>query len=161
MKPVCLQMTAFGPYAGTEVIDFTKLGAKTLFLVSGETGSGKTAMLDAICFALFGEASGRGRESRSMRSDHAASDCSTEVELEFLLHNHRYKVVRSPEQFRPKQRGDGFTRAASTATFSEFIDDQWSLIDTGTSPVNTAIETRLQFGASQFRQLVVLRTKSV
>ena len=156
MKPVRLQMTAFGPYAGTEIIDFTELGANPLFLVSGETGSGKTAILDAICFALFGEASGRGRESRSMRSDHAAPGCSTEVELEFLLHQHRYKIIRSPEQFRPKQRGDGFTRASSSATFSERIDDQWSLIDTGTRPVNEAIETRLRFGAAQFRQLVVL-----
>jgi exonuclease SbcC len=156
MKPVRLQITAFGPYAGTEIIDFSELGANPLFLVSGETGSGKTAILDAICFALFGEASGRGRESRSMRSDHASADCSTEVELEFLLHQHRYKIIRSPEQFRPKQRGDGFTRAASSATFSELIDDQWSLIDTGTRLVNEAIETRLRFGAAQFRQLVVL-----
>ena len=156
MKPVCLKMTAFGPYSGTETVDFTKLGAETLFLVSGETGSGKTALLDAICFALFGEASGQDRHSRTLRSDHADEDCSTTVELEFLLHTDRYKVVRNPEQFRPKKRGDGFTREASSATLFENIDGQWSVMETGTSPVNQAIENRLGFGAAQFRQLVVL-----
>ena len=85
MKPVHLTMEAFGPYGDTEVIDFRKLGASTLFLVSGETGAGKTAILDAICFALFGEASGRERQGHSMRSDHAAPGKLTRVTLEFEI----------------------------------------------------------------------------
>jgi len=156
MKPVHLKMTGFGPYAKTETVDFSALGATTLFLVCGETGSGKTALLDAICFALFGEASGQDRKSKSLRSDHAAADCSTEVELEFLLHTRRYRVVRSPEQMRPKQRGEGFTRAPGSATLSEFQATSWSIIATGSGQVSDEIEVRLGFGASQFRQLVVL-----
>ena len=111
MKPVSLSMTAFGPYPTTEVIDFSALGAKTLFLVCGETGAGKTALLDAMCFALFGQASGRDRTGKSLRSDHAKPSVQTQVKLEFMLNQRRYRVVRSPEQLRPKQRGDGLTKA--------------------------------------------------
>ena len=156
MKPSMLSMTAFGPYAHTEVIDFSALGANTLFLVSGETGSGKTAILDAMCFALFGEASGRDRSGKSLRSDHAPGDRPTAVKLEFLLGKERYRVCRTPEQLRPKKRGDGFTRSPASATLETWQNDDWSVMETGGSAVSDQIEKRLGFGPSQFRQLVVL-----
>ena len=156
MKPAMLTMTAFGPYAHTETIDFSALGANTLFLVCGETGSGKTAILDAMCFGLFGEASGRDRSGKSLRSDHAPADRPTAVTLEFILGADRYRVSRRPEQSKPKQRGEGFTRSPASATLEILQSNQWSVVATGGNAVGQQIEMRLGFGASQFRQLVVL-----
>lgn len=156
MKPVLLTMEAFGPYPKVETVDFRELGSNTLFLVSGETGAGKTAMLDAMCFALFGQASGRERQSRSMRSDHAAISDPTKVELEFALKGTVYKAVRSPKQLRPKQRGEGMTSVGATAEFYEQHEGGWRHLHSGPTDVNQAIVERLGFGAEQFRQVIVL-----
>lgn len=156
MKPVHLTMEAFGPYGDTEVVDFRKLGATTLFLVSGETGAGKTAILDAMCFALFGEASGRERQGQSMRSDHAAAEKLTRVTLEFEVKGVQYKAERTPRQERPKQRGEGTTTAGTTADLYQWKDDQWSHLHTGTNPVGKAIVERIGLGVDQFRQVIVL-----
>lgn len=86
MKPLKLTMQAFGPFATREVIDFTKLGSNPLFLINGPTGSGKTSILDAICFALYGETTSNERLGMQMRCDLAAIDLPTEVEFEFSLH---------------------------------------------------------------------------
>ena len=102
-------MQAFGPFAKTEVIDFEKLGRNPLFLINGPTGSGKTSILDAICFALYGETTGNERQGIQMRCDLSAQDLPTEVALEFSLHGKQYRVVRSPEQEAPKARGEGIT----------------------------------------------------
>ena len=83
MRPLQLEMTAFGPYAQKEVIDFTKLGDKRFFLITGPTGSGKTTILDAITFALYGTPSGDLRDNRSLRSDYATPDHKTEVLFTF------------------------------------------------------------------------------
>jgi exonuclease SbcC len=156
MKPIHLTMEAFGPYGDTEVIDFRKLGATTLFLVSGETGSGKTAILDAICFALFGEASGRERQGHSMRSDHAEAGKLTRVTLEFEIKGIQYKATRTPRQERPKQRGEGTTTAGTTADLYQWTADRWDHLHTGTVPVGKALVDRIGFGADQFRQVIVL-----
>jgi len=156
MKPLSLKLTAFGPYAACEEIDFTALGASTLFLVSGETGAGKTAILDGICFALFGTASGTERAPRSLRSDHAAPTTTTSVTLEFKLKSRHFRVDRSPEQLRPKQRGDGMTKSSSDASLFIKGDQDWEVVATGTKEVNQAIEERIGFGADQFRQIVIL-----
>ena len=98
MKPIKLTMQAFGPFAQTETIEFDKLGTNPLFLINGPTGSGKTSILDAICFALYGETTGNERQGVQMRCDMAAPTLLTEVTLEFSLNGKSYRVIRSPEQ---------------------------------------------------------------
>lgn len=83
MRPLHLRMTAFGPFAKQEQIDFTELGDNPLFLINGPTGSGKTTILDAICFVLYGQTTGAEREGKQMRCDFAVADRLTEVELTF------------------------------------------------------------------------------
>ena len=100
MRPRRLTMHAFGPYAAEQVLDFGELPGDALFLVHGPTGSGKTSMLDAVCFALYGESSGEERDGASLRSHHAAPDCETSVAFEFDLGPRRYRVTRSPKQTR-------------------------------------------------------------
>lgn len=121
MKPIKLTMQAFGPFAKTEVIDFEKLGRNPLFLINGPTGSGKTSILDAICFALYGETTGNERQGIQMRCDLSAQDLPTEVVLEFSLHGKQYRVVRSPEQEAPKARGEGMTIKKHTALFMNSV----------------------------------------
>ena len=116
MRPTKLTVRAFGPYAGTQVFDFRELGDRSLFLVHGPTGSGKTTVLDAICYALYGEASGHERKGKHLRSDHAEPDVRTEVTLDFRLGEKEYRITRSPEQERLKKRGSGTTRTPAKAT---------------------------------------------
>lgn len=95
MKPILLKMTAFGPYKNEEVIDFTKLQEKKLFVISGQTGAGKTTIFDAICFALYGHASGQDRKDPKMlRSDFADDDVHTSVEFIFEIRDKKYRVLR-------------------------------------------------------------------
>ena len=88
-------MTAFGPYKGTETVDFRELENNRLFVISGATGSGKTTIFDGICFALYGQASGEDRtDIRAMRSDFADNETQTAVELTFEIHNRTYRIMR-------------------------------------------------------------------
>ena len=96
-------MRAFGPYGGTEVIDFTLLEDINMFLIHGPTGAGKTTILDAICYALYGQTNGGERTAESMRSKFATSDEPAEVTLIFTLKGEEYKVIRSPRFERPKK----------------------------------------------------------
>lgn len=107
MKPLKLTMSAFGPYSGTTVIDFEKMGSSGLFLISGDTGAGKTTIFDAISYALFEKTSGLTRDISSVRSDFASIDIFTEVTLEFIHKGKRYTVNRYPEQTRKSDRGKG------------------------------------------------------
>src|SRR5215813_5162173 len=107
MKLVRLQAQGFGPFVECQDIDFQSLEQAPLFLITGPTGAGKTTILDAICFALYGEASGRDRESRQMRSDFATTAQTTEVTLDFEMGDERYRVRRTPPYLRPRKRGSG------------------------------------------------------
>ena len=97
MKPLKLVMSAFGPYAGRVEIPFEAFGGVGLYLITGDTGAGKTTIFDAITFALFGEASGQVRESGMFRSQYAQPQTPTFVELTFLYHGKPYKITRNPE----------------------------------------------------------------
>lgn len=102
MKPVKLIMQAFGPYAGREEIDFRKLENRTMFVISGKTGSGKTTIFDGISFAIYGRASGEERTGSDLRSQFAKDELLTEVSLEFSLKDRSYYIYRSPQQEKKK-----------------------------------------------------------
>lgn len=109
MKPVKLIMSAFGPYADKTEIDFERFGGQGLYLITGDTGAGKTTIFDAIAFALYGEASGDVRKADMFRSKYAKEDTATYVAFSFDYRGKRYQVKRNPEYMRPKGRGSGYT----------------------------------------------------
>ncbi|MGN0178979.1 MAG: ATP-binding protein, partial [Monoglobaceae bacterium] len=109
MRPIKLIMSAFGPYAGRTEIDLEKLGSRGLYLITGDTGAGKTTIFDAVTYALYGAASGRNREASMLRSKYAEAGMPTEVELYFTYAGKEYYIKRNPEYERPKTRGEGMT----------------------------------------------------
>lgn len=113
MRPIKLTMSAFGPYAGETTIDFEKLGESGIYLISGDTGAGKTTIFDAIVFALYGSASGDSRSPSMFRSKYAKPETPTFVELDFKYADKVYKVRRNPDFLRKKLKGDGFTEQKS------------------------------------------------
>ncbi|MDD6287061.1 SMC family ATPase, partial [Acidaminococcus fermentans] len=157
MRPLELVMNAFGPYAGEETIDFTRLGENRFFLITGPTGSGKTSILDAITFALYGTASGDLRDNRSLRSDYATPDRKTEVRFTFRNQDRTYEVTRTPEQVLNKQRGEGTRTVPAGASLVEILPEgERKVLSTSNSAVTRAVEQLLGFQARQFRQLMVL-----
>ena len=112
MRPIYLKMTAFGPYAGTVEIDFTKFGESGLYLINGETGAGKTIIFDAITYALYGNPSGSLRKNEMFRSKYAKDDVETQVDLIFTHRNEEYHIIRKPSYERAKQRGEGTAPAS-------------------------------------------------
>ena len=115
MKPLYLEMNAFGPYAGRQVIDFSRLEEHKLFLIYGPTGAGKTTVLDAMCYALYGETSGNRRSGAHMRSEYASPEEETYVVFAFAIGPARYCVERRPEQQIAKKRGTGLKKSAASA----------------------------------------------
>lgn len=153
MKPIQLKMTAFGPYAGEEVIDFNNIHENSLFLVTGPTGAGKTTLFDAISYALYGETSGNERTGDALRSDFASQGLLTSVYFEFTLRGKSYWVERIPKQQRLKTRGEGTTVQNSTATFKEI---EGTKPTTGVQNVNDAIRDLVGLTAEQFRQIMMI-----
>ncbi len=162
MRPLKLIMQAFGPYAGREEVDFRSLGDKSFFLIHGPTGGGKTTILDAMCYALYGDTSGGTRNGKEMRSDHADSATPTEIVFDFALGGACYRVCRMPEQGRPRKRGDGMTTQRPEATLwklKQVADSslrEAGVIETQWSRVTTVIEDLLGFKSEQFRQVIML-----
>lgn len=153
MRPQKLTISAFGPYAGCEVIEFDKLGDKGLYLITGDTGSGKTTIFDAIVFALYGEASGRNRESGMFRSKYAKEDVPTFVEMEFLYRDKVYKIRRNPDYERPKKTGDGTTKQSADATL-EFPDGRMPV--TKSKEVTAVVTELIGLDYNQFTQIAMI-----
>lgn len=151
MKPRKLVLQAFGPYAGTEEIDFTRYPSG-LFLISGDTGSGKTTIFDAICFALYDTASGSWRQTRYLRSDYASPALPTFVSLEFEHQGKVYTVRRSPAYQREKLRGDGLTDQPAEVELT--MPD--GHVITRKNEVNDEIERLLGLDVTQFRQIAMI-----
>ncbi|MBR6671330.1 MAG: SMC family ATPase, partial [Ruminococcus sp.] len=119
MKPVYMEISAFGPFADKTVIDFSKIGDSGIFLITGDTGAGKTTLFDALSFALYGEASG-GKErriSKNFRSDYAAAEVKTYVRLKFEHKGKIYNIERGPTYTRASKRGKGTTDEPAYASF--------------------------------------------
>ncbi len=152
MRPLKLKISAFGPYAGVTEIDLEKLGKSGLYLITGDTGAGKTTIFDAITYALYGEASGTNREVSMLRSKYADSETPTEVELSFLVHGKTYTVKRNPEYLRPSKKGEGMTPQRADATL---ILPDGSLI-TRPKEVNTAIRDIVGIDREQFSQIAMI-----
>ena len=152
MRPLKLTISGFGPYAGTQELDFSRLGTGGLYLITGDTGAGKTTIFDAITYALFGEASGDSRDASMLRSKYAAPDTLTYVELTFDYGGKSYQVRRSPEYTRAKTRGTGNTKQAATA---ELIYPDGNVV-TKLKEVNTAIRDIIGLTRAQFSQIAMI-----
>lgn len=152
MRPITLTMSAFGPYAGSTTLPMDKLGQKGLYLITGDTGAGKTTIFDAITFALYGEASGENRESAMFRSKYADPETPTEVELTFENLGKVYKVKRNPEYERAKSRGEGVTVQKPDATLT--MPD--GVVITKVKEVNAKIKEILGIDRNQFSQIAMI-----
>lgn len=152
MRPVKLIMSAFGPYAGEQPLHLSDLGASGLYLITGDTGAGKTTIFDAITFALYGEASGDNRQSSMFRSKYALPDTPTFVELTFLYAGKEYTIWRSPEYERPAKRGDGMVLAKAQARLT--LPDG-RVID-NLKEVNHAVAEIIGIDRDQFVQIAMI-----
>ena len=152
MRPLKITMSAFGPYAGEVTLDMQKLGKSGIYLITGDTGAGKTTVFDAISYALYGEASGNYRENTTLRSKYASADTPTFVELEFEYNNEIYKINRNPEYPRPNKRGEGFTKQSANA---ELVMPDGSVI-TKIKEVNAKVEEIIGINKNQFSQIAMI-----
>ncbi len=154
MRPLKLTMQAFGPYAGTQELDFTELGSRRFFLIHGPTGAGKTSILDGMCFALYGQMSGAGRDGDRMRSQLAEPDLPMKVTFEFSVGERQYRVARSPAQsivVKGRERD-----VPPAAELHRLEDGHWAPLASGDRRVSEQVEAILGFRVEQFRQVVVI-----
>lgn len=152
MRPLKLKMNAFGPYAGQETIDFEKLGTSGLYLITGDTGAGKTTIFDAITYALYGAPSGENRTANMFQSKYAIAGTVPGVELEFLYNGEKYTVRRTLEYERPKQRGEGSTTAGATAE----LDLPDGRTEKKEKQVNEKITEIMSVNRDQFCQIAMI-----
>jgi len=158
MRPIKLTMSAFGPYSGEEVLELNKLKGCGIYLITGDTGAGKTTIFDAITFALYGEASGDNRKPDMLRSQYAEPSTKTFVELEFEHMGRSYRVRRNPTYERPKLRGNG-TAAENADASIEYLNrdgESERVISGKLSEVNSAIEEIIGLDRSQFSQVAMV-----
>ncbi len=150
-----LTVRAWGPFPGQHEIDFAALGQSGLFLVHGATGSGKTSVLDAICFALYADVPG-ARSRSLLRSDHAVSGAVPAVELDFTAGGRRFRVQRSPEFTRAKRRGEGCTRVPARVVLEEHVDGEWVCRGSRLDEVALVVKDVLGMDLEQFVTVVLL-----
>ncbi|WP_327091257.1 AAA family ATPase [Nonomuraea sp. NBC_01738] len=157
MRPHRLTLTAFGSFPGTETIPFDDLTEAGLFLVHGPTGAGKTTILDALCFALFGKVANAQRDSaRSLRCDHAPPGTGPSVVLEVTLRGRLFRIERSPVWQRPKLRGTGFTEEKTKVVVAERAGDGWQGLTTRADEAGDLVGGLLGMNADQFCQVAML-----
>lgn len=153
-----LTLTAFGPFGVTQEVDFDTLSSAGLFLLHGPTGAGKTSVLDAVCYALYGAVPGaRQSPGTSLRSDHAPADLPTEVRLELTVQGRRLEVTRRPAQPRPRKRGDGFTTEKAQSLLREYGPDKgWQALSRSHQEIGEEIGLLIGMSRDQFCQVVLL-----
>lgn len=152
MRPLKLKIKAFGPYSTATEFDFTKLGTGGLYLITGDTGAGKTTIFDAITYALYGKPNGENRDTTMLRSKYANAETVTEVELIFSCNDKEYTVIRQPEQERPAKRGTGITKQPAYAEI-KFPDGS---VKTKTNEVNAAVKEITGIDHNQFCQIAMI-----
>lgn len=152
MKPIKLVMSAFGPFRGIVELPFSNMGSSGLFLISGDTGAGKTTIFDAISFALYGNASGENRTTDSFRSDYADDDEESYVELTFTHKGKEYYIKRNPSYKRMKKRGTGTTDEKANAVLN-MADGR---VITGYAPVTEAVTELLGIDWKQYKQIAMI-----
>lgn len=152
MKPISLIISAFGPYADKVQINLSKLGENGLYLITGDTGAGKTTIFDAITFALYGEASGNSREANMFRSKYADVNTPTFVEMVFKYCDKEYKIKRNPEYMRPAKRGEGFTVEKAEA---EIVYPDGKVL-TNAKKVTEAVQELIGLDREQFKQIAMI-----
>ena len=153
MRPLRLTLSAFGPYAAQTTLDLEKLGKGGLYLITGDTGAGKTTLFDAITYALYDHSSSGIREGSMLRCKYADDKTPTFVELEFEVHGVRYTVRRNPEYQRPKARGEGMTTEKADATLT-YPDDRPPA--TKAKDVTAAVQEIIGLDYNQFSQIVLI-----
>lgn len=156
MRLHSLSVTAFGPFADTVNVDFDALGQAGLFLLSGATGAGKTSVLDAVCFGLYGEVPGDRNTAKRLRSDQAPQDVAPVVELEVTLATRRFRLRRSPQWQRPKRRGHGITTQQASVVVQEQVDGAWTTRTTRLDEAGHLISGLLGMNLNQFCQVALL-----
>lgn len=152
MRPLMLKLSAFGPYADQTEIDFTKLGTGGIYLITGDTGAGKTTIFDAITYALYGNPSGNNREVSMFRSKYAQPDVPTQVELTFDYYGKKYVVQRNPEYERANKRGEGTTKQLAGA---QFIYPDGRVV-TKIKEVDQAVKDVMGIDRNQFCQIAMI-----
>ena len=156
MKPISLTIEAFGPYRDSVTLDFNELQNHSMFLISGPTGAGKTSILDAMVYALYGEPSGEVRKTDAIRSDFAEPQHMTRVDFSFAIGDAQYRVERLPKQLVAKKRGTGMREQNASATVYEMKDGEWKVIATSAAAIRDTIQRIIGFRKDQFLQVVLL-----
>ena len=152
MRPIKLVISAFGPYAQETTVDFEKISSSGLYLICGDTGSGKTTIFDAISFALFGMPTGETRSAANLRSDFADPATKTFVDLTFAYRDKEYRIVRNPRYERPAKRGSGM--ATEQAAAELHLPDGG--VETGSVAVDAKIRETLGVTKSQYEQIAMI-----
>lgn len=156
MRLHTLTIQAFGPFAGTETVDFDRLAGGGLFLIHGPTGAGKTSVLDAVCFALYGRVPGVRDAARAPHSNHAPPNRRPEVRLEVTLRGRRLSITRSPAWQRPKKRGTGTTEEKAAVTVAEYAHGTWHGLTNRPDEAGQILNDILGLSLPQFCQVVLL-----
>jgi DNA repair protein SbcC/Rad50 len=156
MRLHSLEMHAFGPFAGHERVDLDALTGSGLFLLCGPTGAGKTSVLDAVCFALFGQVPGERDKAKRLHSDHAPATSGPRVVLEVSLRGRRLRITRCPEWVRPKKRGSGEIREHAKVLVEERTDDGWQQRTNRIDEAGDLVGSLLGLSLSQFCQVALL-----
>ncbi|MFG6148752.1 AAA family ATPase [Halobacillus sp. B23F22_1] len=156
MRALHLTVKAFGPFKERQTIDFSQLGSETIFLVTGPTGAGKTTIFDAMCFALYGRASGTDRDQDTLKSHFSNEEDITIVDFTFMLRGKQYRIERMPKQWRKKERGEGYKEEPTKAYLYQQHNGEERLLASKIKEVNEMVEELLRLDYDQFRKMIMI-----